>query len=522
MRRAEVPRPAVEVDYDLISGRRLVDSTWTVPASAVADESERLRLLVDAVSEYAIFLLAPDGTVLTWNPGAQRLKGYAGHEVVGRHFSVFYPPEDVAAGKPQRELDAALCSGTFLDEGWRVRKDGTRFWAHVNITALFDGPRLRGFAKVTRDDTAARAAVERGKAMQDITRALLDREDLSDVLARIARHARHITGAARTWIATPHGAAFLVRAADGTAAGPQAGMIMPNGPAFRNVMAAGKAIFVDSLPARYPAIPELVGLGAGMIVPLSAGSGMAGVLVAATELDTSTFGSVDLDLLQAFADQAELVLAYARAQMALRDQELGDDRERIARDLHDHVIQQLFATGLSLQGAAMRLRDPELHGRVADAVDRLDGVIRQIRTTIFDLHEKEPDADGTRARMGALVHDATRALNFQPALAFQGPIDTGTDPVAGEHLFAALREMLSNVARHAGASAASVSVSVGEQVVLCVTDNGTGPPVDLVSGSGLRNLRARASALGGAFTLEPGQHHGTVATFAIPGLSVQD
>ena len=114
-------------------------------------------LLVDAVEEYAIFALDPQGLVTTWNKGAHRIKGYTAGEIIGRHFSAFYIPEDIEAGKPQRELAVAAQHGVSRDEGWRVRKDGRRFWANVTITAIFgtDG-HLDGFAKVTRDDTDRR------------------------------------------------------------------------------------------------------------------------------------------------------------------------------------------------------------------------------------------------------------------------------------------------------------------------------------------------------------------------------
>lgn len=125
-------------------------------APAHADESisvhDRYRLLVECVEDYAIFVLDPDGTIASWNAGAQRLKGWTAREIIGRHYSVFFPPEDVSAGKPERELAAARAEGVARDEGWRVRKDGSRFWAEVVLTAMRDDAgALVGFAKVTRD-----------------------------------------------------------------------------------------------------------------------------------------------------------------------------------------------------------------------------------------------------------------------------------------------------------------------------------------------------------------------------------
>jgi len=123
---------------------------------------ERFRLLVQGVKDYAIFMLDPRGYISTWNAGAERIKGYTDGEILGKHFSVFYTPEDLADGKPARELEIATATGVYEEEGWRIRKDGSRFWANVVITALRkpDGS-LAGFAKVTRDLTDKRAAQER-------------------------------------------------------------------------------------------------------------------------------------------------------------------------------------------------------------------------------------------------------------------------------------------------------------------------------------------------------------------------
>jgi PAS domain S-box-containing protein len=123
---------------------------------------ERFRLLVTSVKDYGIFMLDPDGRVASWNTGAENVQGYTADEIVGRHFSTFYPPEDVAAGKPQRELEIAAREGRYEEEGWRVRKDGTRFWANVIVTPLRNAQgRLIGFAKINRDLTERRASQER-------------------------------------------------------------------------------------------------------------------------------------------------------------------------------------------------------------------------------------------------------------------------------------------------------------------------------------------------------------------------
>ena len=139
------------------------------------DSEERFRRLVDTVSDYAIYMLTPSGHIASWNAGAQRIKGYPAAEIIGKHLATFYVPEDVAAGRPQRNLDLAARHGTYVEEGWRVRKDGTRFWAHITITAMRDpAGGLTGFAKVTRDVTQLRDAGEALRQSEERFRLMVE------------------------------------------------------------------------------------------------------------------------------------------------------------------------------------------------------------------------------------------------------------------------------------------------------------------------------------------------------------
>ena len=207
--------------------------------------------------------------------------------------------------------------------------------------------------------------------------------------------------------------------------------------------------------------------------------------------------------------QAERQLQVARAELSVLE-----DRERIARDLHDTVIQRLFAAGMSLQAAAAQ-SSPDVQQRVGGVVDELDTTIREIRQAIFRLTAHNLDDASLRRRLVAVVDEADEPLGFAPEVRFDGPIETVDDDRA-EHLLAVLREALSNVARHARASHAQVRVSVSDRLELVVADDGIGVPSDAVPGGGTTNLRGRAEDLGGTFLIEPGTPRGTVVRWTVP------
>jgi PAS domain S-box-containing protein len=162
------------------------------PRDSPLERGDAFRLLVEAVEDYAIFLLSADGEILTWNPGAERIKGYRADEIVGRHFSLFYTPEERAADRPMRLLAWAAEHGRFEDEGWRVRKDGTRFWADVVVTALRDPDgRTYGFAKITRDLTERRASEEQERQLLAEQRARAAAEEALRARDRFLSIASH-------------------------------------------------------------------------------------------------------------------------------------------------------------------------------------------------------------------------------------------------------------------------------------------------------------------------------------------
>jgi PAS domain S-box-containing protein len=175
------------------SGRPLYLFLQVQDVSGQREAEEVLRLLVDAVQDYAIFMLDTEGRVVSWNPGAERSKGWQAHEIVGQHFRIFYPPEKQVQRHPEHELEIALREGRYEEEGWRVRKDGTRFWAHVTITAVRDRDgELVGFGKVTRDNTELREASDRLEEAN--ARLLQAADDQSHFLAMTAHELRSPVG----------------------------------------------------------------------------------------------------------------------------------------------------------------------------------------------------------------------------------------------------------------------------------------------------------------------------------------
>ena len=189
--------------------------------------------------------------------------------------------------------------------------------------------------------------------------------------------------------------------------------------------------------------------------------------------------------------EADAELARTRAEL-----ELTADRERIARDLHDTVIQRLFAAGMTLQGAA-GMADESLAGRIGDVIDELDTTIREIRTAIFELQGPPPGAPSLRARVLDVLNEEEDALGVHPQVRFDGPVDTAPTEIA-DQLVATLREALSNVSRHARATSVSVGVAVDGEATLRVVDDGTGVPADPPPGQGLADMAARAARLGGS------------------------
>ncbi|HEY3841962.1 MAG TPA: GAF domain-containing protein [Acidimicrobiales bacterium] len=227
------------------------------------------------------------------------------------------------------------------------------------------------------------------------------------------------------------------------------------------------------------------------------------------------FSEDDEAMAMALALAAGAAIENAQLHAAMRDRTLTEDRDRIARDLHDSIIQRLFAVGLSLQGTARLIDNPEVANRISDAVNNLDETIRQLRTAIFDL-EVTIKQDGFQRKVYDLMLELAPVVGSHPQATFSGVVDASIPGPIADHALATLREALTNVGKHAGASQVVVTVSVGDDLRLVVADNGRGLAGGSVGGLGLKNLASRAERLGGSLELGTSREGGTRLSWSVP------
>jgi signal transduction histidine kinase len=286
------------------------------------------------------------------------------------------------------------------------------------------------------------------------------------------------------------------------------------------VVRSGESLSVSDLAGDPRAVDVSAALGwprigPAVVVPLRSKNEVEGALALGwAPQHAHRAEQLDPTLPARFAEQATLALQVGRARVDRQRVELFADRERIGRDLHDLIIQRLFAVGLSLDGLSRLVHDPLVTARLSQAVDDLDDTIKDIRRTIFSLSVLEAGSD-VQTEVTRLVDRAAATLKFRPSLSFRGPVRTLVSEHVVPDLLAVLAEALSNVSRHAEAATVDVVLSAGADVVLSVTDDGRGIP-EAAPESGLGNMRDRALKHGGSFEVTSAAGRGTTVTWAVP------
>ncbi len=359
------------------------------------------------------------------------------------------------------------------------------------------------------------------EATRDIATRLLAGDEPSRVFRLIADEAVELTGADAAAVAVP-----LALAADAEASPGEVDELMVVETAgaaavpaeSQTIDVTGTVVgstFTDWTPRRLRELDSglMSGAGPAMVVPLRTTEKVAGVLVVLRHKGSQEFSAEQLDMMAAFADQATLAWQLAGAQHRMRELDVIADRDRIARDLHDHVIQRLFAAGLALQGTIVRTDSPEVADRLADTVDELQSVIQDIRTTIFDLHGGASGTTRLRQRITDVIAGFA-GTGPRTTVTFVGPLSVVSTPLA-DHAEAVVREAVSNAIRHAGASGVAVTVRVEDDLTVEVADDGRGMPAD-VTASGLNNLRIRATQVGGELVISDASDGGTVLRWSAP------
>jgi PAS domain S-box-containing protein len=463
---------------------------WPLQAPDVDD----FRLLVEGVTDYAIFLLGPDGRIKTWNAGAERLKGYAASEIIGKHFSIFYPPEAVQSGWPQYELEKAISDGRFEDQGWRVRKDGSRFWANVVITALHDHEgKLYGFGKVTRDFT------ERKRAEEELLRSEEKFRLLVEAVQDYAIFMLDTEGRVSSW----NGGAERLK-------GYKAFEILGN----------HFSVFYpeEDIRANKPQRELKIAVEQGRVedegwrVRKDGSRFWANVVITALRNGAGEligFAKVTRD----FTERRITQQALQESEKRLRELSLhllrtqDEERRRIGRDLHDSLGQYLGVLKMKLDVLAP-LGDPELALRDAAACSHLvEQCIKEVRTISYLLYPPMLEEMGLKSAISWYLDGFTKRSGIQTVLKISPDFQRLANDVELA-MFRVLQESLTNVHRHSGSPTAQVDLSVEHgYVTLEIRDQGAGLPSTAEEpgpdwlgalGVGLRGMRERMQQVGGS------------------------
>ena len=453
---------------------------------------------------------------LIHDPRPVRLPNLAEHEL-SSGFPAGHPPMTSFVGVPIRIRDEVY-GNLYL-----TNKRGGRPFDEEDEAVLVALAAAAGVAiENARLYDEARRQQRWLTASAEVTSALLSGADVGDALALIAAKSLEMSGADLVMLALPTegGELLQIEQAVGEAAAEALGLVLPaGGSASGLVLATGQVLTVPdfSHDDRVASVArQRLNLGPAVLVPLGTAGNVRGVLTAGRRPGAMPLPPAATEMLVTFASQAGIALELAEHRRQAERVAVYEDRDRIARDLHDLVIQRLYATGISLQGAVGMIGAPEVAGRVSQAVDALDETIREIRSTIFALQARPQDRPaGLRARIVSVADQMTSLLGFAPTLQLDGPLDTEVPTGMAEHLLGALREALSNAARHAAATSVEVRVQAQGNLSLTVTDNGVGfSPGE--RRSGLANLAQRAGEFGGSMNVEPVPGGGTQLRWQVP------
>jgi PAS domain S-box-containing protein len=493
------------------------DMEW--PERSASGSQGWLRELLEQGALYVVGLDAT-GIVNYVNPTLSELLGRSPDEVVGVNWLENFILEDERVWL-RDVFDSVLSDespGSYIENSLCVPGGRPRQIRWFNMRLVDQSGEVEGTLSIGTDVTDRQRLERRLMASANVAGALLQESEIPAVLEVVAVGARDLVWAEMAMILTSNnGSGLVVEAVSGMDNSDLVGLSIPDGS------------WDSSIDARAQAPSEELGAHLRSLLPWPEGPTVAvglwgrryhGILLVANPPEHAPFEAEDKGALEGYAKEAALSIEHAQANKRLHHLAIVEDRERIARDLHDIVIQDLFSAGMSID-VVMQLVEgnQEAESRLAEVVDALNRAIDELRGSIFSL--RDDSAEDLRTRVMRLIAEATNALGLTPVVRVENATKPLSRPVAN-HLLATLREALSNVARHSEATEVEIHVVAGPEVKLIVHDDGTGLPEQIPEGEGLKNMAARAVELGGEMAITEPTEGGLRIEWTVPAFQAAD
>ncbi len=463
--------------------------------------------VIDGAAD-AIVIVGPDRRIRYANQAVANVLGHDATALVGERYDVLVPEADreVHEDHHRRYVEAPTARRMGTRVPLRARRaDGTDVDVDIALVPLGgDEPMVAAFI---RDISHVTALVDRISATSTMFRSALAGADRAELERIAVSLARRVIGAETCWLGRANNGGIRI---DIVAGGDSA-------------VWSERRILLDSTPTSEPAIlsADAVAEATGSVLMIGVGTDIGAAVLGAHRPSEvmaveHTFGRNDLEAAQSFAETCSIVFELVELRERMAELATIADHDRIARDLHDSAIQRLFVATMRLESVLPAASAPAGE-RIAETVEELDGVMRDIRAAIFDLRRPAFDQRGLRAVVAEEVDRFVDTLGFAPSLRFEGPVDEAIPEAVGAAVPLVVREALSNVARHARARRARVTVEIdGDDAVVTVSDDGTGLPSMLPSGGGIDNLVARARSFGGDCRVSDGELGGVTVRWHVP------